>query len=278
MKRIVALILVMTFVWLLSACGPVLDMDNIQDEEETVSEEIQQSETEKVSEETEEMVITEELETEGEEGTATEEELETEATKSVFPAEYPRLEMGETAATELTEFTLEKCSFSYYMSGMNDDSCLTPAETPQGLYNSSLGTCYLSLTFTVTNKDRGGSLSFGGSPTMNDWWQVFWCVGYEGKGAMVRGYDLNINEGEQFIDFAHAVIVDRESGKVIRKHDSNNYLLDAGETVTIRTFGVVGFEPNDLNDGFELMVGVRNLEGDDNANLDFFVYNVPSRQ
>ena len=74
---------------------------------------------------------------------------------------------------------------------------------------------------------------------------------------------------EKGIAFA-AVLPD--TGKVIDKVGSGNKLISAGETVTLRFFGIIKLEPESLNDGFTLNVTVPNSKGE----YENFQYQVPA--
>ena len=187
--------------------------------------------------------------------------------KSVGAAQTKSL--GETVSTDIAEFTLEDSALTYYVSNQSSNY-VEPTETPNTLYAASVGHCYVSLTFTISNKDRGGSISYAGSFAE---WSPNWTVSYNGKEYPVKGFDLNDNAGGHSINLSFSAIVDKETGNTIKKHDSNNFLLSAGETVTLRTFGIIDVEPESLNDGFEFTVGVLNSKQE----YEYFTYTIPAQ-
>ena len=190
----------------------------------------------------------------------------TEATE--LPTEpVAKLTLGETASTDLAEFTLENSQFTYYVSN-NSSNYVEPTETPNPMFAASIGHCYVSVTFTITNKDRGGSISFADSPG----WIPNWTVSYGGNDYTVKGFDLNNNAGT-YMNLAFSALVDKESGKVIEKHSSMNCLLSAGETATLRTFGIIDVDPEALTDGFEFTVRVPKSKGE----YEYFTYIIPAR-
>lgn len=180
-----------------------------------------------------------------------------------------KLSIGETASTDLAEFTLESSQFTYYVSNVSTNY-VEPTEEANTLFAASVGHCYVSLTFTITNKDRGGSISYAGSFPE---WTPNWTVSYGGNDYTVKGFDLNNNAGSSSISLSYSAIMNKDTGKMLGKHDSGNYLLSAGETVTLRTFGIIDTEPEALTDGYEFTVGVPNSSGA----YEFFTYTVPAR-
>lgn len=177
--------------------------------------------------------------------------------------------LGETVSTNLAEFTLENSSLTYYVSN-NSTNYVEPTDTPNTLFAASVGHCYVSVTFTITNKDRGGSISFASFASE---WDPKWSVSYNGVDYPVKGYSLNDNAGTDYINLGFSAIIEKETGHVNQKHTNQNYLLSAGETITIRTFGIIDVEPQNLTDGFEFTVGVPNS----NNEYEYFTYVVPVR-
>ena len=49
---------------------------------------------------------------------------------------------------------------------------------------------------------------------------------------------------------------------VIDKVGTSNELISAGDTITLRFFGIIKLDPESLNDGFELNVKVPNSKGE----------------
>lgn len=179
------------------------------------------------------------------------------------------LALGEVASTDLAEFTLEDSQFTYYVSNVSSNY-VEPTEEPNSLFAASIGHCYVSLTFTITNKDRGGSISYAGGFAE---WIPGWVVSYDGNDYPVKGFDLNNNAGSNYISLSYSAVMDKESGTAIGKHGSGNYLLSAGETVTLRAFGIIDVEPEALTDGFDMTVKVPNANGE----YESFTYTVPAR-
>ena len=111
----------------------------------------------------------------------------------------------------------------------------------------------------ITNKDRGGSLDFCGG--FSAWDPADWSVTYNGEEYEMYGFDLNMDNRDD-ISLSYGALINKETGKVIDKVGSSNKLISAGETVTLRFFGIIKVDPKSLNDGFELNVKVPNSKGE----------------
>lgn len=182
-----------------------------------------------------------------------------------------KLAVGETASTDIAQFTLKDAQFAYYLSNVVNGNYLTPTDESNIMYAASTGHCFVSLTFTLTNIDRGGYLSFCDS-FPEDQWKPNFVLKYEGKEYPVNSYTLDDKDGETF-SMKYAVEVDKETVGYIKKIGTSNCLLRAGSTVTIRAAGVVAVDPENLTDGFELSVNVPNSKGE----YETFTYAVPAR-
>lgn len=75
------------------------------------------------------------------------------------------------------------------------------------------------------------------------------------------------------IFLSYAALVDKSTDKVISKVGSSNKLINAGESVTIRMFGIIHIDPTALTDGFDLEVKVPNSTG----KYETFVYTIPAK-
>ena len=180
--------------------------------------------------------------------------------------EEEKLDVGKTASTDLAEFTLENAQFAYYLDNtFMSENYLVPTDDANEVFGASLGHCLVSLTFTLTSKNRANHIDFAGIFT--DWDPNF-TVTYSGESYPVNGFDLNDSDGCDYFSLAYSVI-----GSEYRMSDAMNYLLAAGETVTIRAFGVVAVDPENLSDGFDLSVDVLNLKGEHET----FVYTIPAK-
>ena len=182
--------------------------------------------------------------------------------------EVVKTPLKEMVSTDTAELTLEDCQFTYYVSN-NSATYVEPTDTPNTMFAAKKGTCFVSMTVTVTNTDRGGSVSFGVS--FGSWNPAEWNVKYNGETYDMYGFDLN-SDKYQSINLSYSALVYKDSGKVIKKNGSNNKLISAGETYTIRMFGIVPMEPSALTDGFDLEVKLPSSEGDKT-----FTYEIPAK-
>lgn len=186
------------------------------------------------------------------------------------PTEPPtvKVNLGETVSTDIAEFTLLDSSFTYYATSLSTNY-VAPVDEPD-YFTASVGHCLVSVTFKITNKDRGGSLSFAGGAGN---WKPNWTVSYNGADYSVKGYSLSSNSGNHWIDLAYAALLSADGNETIKRYGLSNYLLYAGDTVTLRTIGVIDIEPENLTDSFDFTVGVINSKGEH----ELFTYTVPAR-
>lgn len=178
-------------------------------------------------------------------------------------------ELAETVSTDLIDFTLIDSSFTYYVSN-SQSSYVKSTNVPNDTFVASTGNCFVSLTFTLTSKDRG-SIAVAGSQSSD--WRLDWTVKYNGKKYDLKGFDLNNNSGRRRMQFGYSAIMDPGTNTVLAVDHGSGYRLHAGETVTIRTFGVINVDPDALTDGYELTINVPNSDG----KYEHFTYTVPAR-
>lgn len=179
-----------------------------------------------------------------------------------------KVALGEVASTDILDVTLENAEFAFYAENTLNDTYLTPTDDTDTIYSASKGNCLVIITFTMTNKDRGGSINFNnGDDTFE------WELKYGEETFNVKGFDLNINKGSDTLDFAPSSIIDRETGKFIESHSGSNYILSAGETVTLKVLGIINTEPKSLNDGFDLTVDIPDFNGE----YESFTYTIPAK-
>lgn len=175
----------------------------------------------------------------------------------------PRLNLGETASTNLIDFTLLNADLTIYASATSNSTYLSPVDD-KTMYGASIGKILMIPAFTMTNKDRAGSMSVCGGD-----WYFNWKIGYEGTEYPVFGFDLNFDNSA--VKMTPGCIIDPLTEYNTEKHDSSNYLLYAGETVSMRIVTVANFEPANLTDGFELRISLPNASGE----LEDFIYEIP---
>ena len=177
------------------------------------------------------------------------------------------LSLGETASTDIVDVTLTECNLAIFASAVSDASFLRPAEE-SSIYGASVGHSLVIQTFTLTNKDRSGSISVADSFD----WPLAWSVSYDGNEYPIMSFDLNSNDGgTRGIRLSPAAIINSETGDMIEKNDSSNYLLSSGETVSFRTIGILNMEPTSWDDGFDLIIDIPNSSGE----YESFTYSIP---
>lgn len=169
--------------------------------------------------------------------------------------------LGETVSTDVMEVTVKKAALAYsaagasYYSGTkkvsNIDEACEPADS--GFYQTNKGRCLLCIDFVWKNTDRATIDTQDRG--------VRFTVKQKGKSADVKGYDINDPDGWAFggLDLSNKpVSVDGGDFKV---NGTVNMLIGAGKSVEIKYVGVVGFEPDDLADPFEVVVSIPNSDG-----------------
>lgn len=188
----------------------------------------------------------------------------TQATEAA-PAEpaVPKLTLGETASTDLVDFTLLNADFTIYASATNNSTYLAPTED-KTMYGASIGQTLMIPAFTMTNKDRAGSIS-----VTSNAWPFDWTVNYNDAEYPVYGFDLNFDHAA--VEMSPGCIINPLTEYRIASHDSSNYLLYAGETVSMRIVTLVEFEPANLSDSFDLVISLPNASGE----LEEFTYTIP---
>lgn len=171
--------------------------------------------------------------------------------------------LGETVSTDVMEVTVKKAALAYSAAGAsyhsysstklvsNIDEACEPADS--GYYQTNKGRCLLCINFVWKNTDRATIDTQDCS--------VDFTVKQKGKSADVRGYDINDPDGWAFggLDLSNMpVSVDGGDFKV---NGTMNMRIGAGQSVEIKYVGVVGFEPDDLADPFEVVVSIPNSDG-----------------
>ena len=181
----------------------------------------------------------------------------------------PKTNLKETVSTDIVDFTLENSEFAYYVSNVSSNY-VEPTEKPNAMFVAKTGTCFVSMTVTISNKDRGGKINFAGG--FGNWDPTSWKVKYNGNTYDMYGFNLNVDNYKS-TNLSFAAFVDKDTNKVLSKIGTSNTLIDAGETVTIRMFGIIHADPASLNDAFDLEVSIPNSTG----NYETFVYTIPAK-
>ena len=111
----------------------------------------------------------------------------TDIPETVEPSEpeAPTVQLNETVSTDTVDFTLEHGKFSYYLDE-NASTFLAPIDE-RSTHGAEIGTCFVSLTATISNKDRGGAIAFSGC---FDWMcGDEWTVTYNDEEYKLFGYE-----------------------------------------------------------------------------------------
>ena len=181
--------------------------------------------------------------------------------------------IGESVSTDIIEFTLNKAVLGYSAispqtstngkrTTVNPDTALLPPDGNGGntFFTSSKGRVLACLDFTIKNTDRN---------TLNTDKNIYsFSVKQDDNYALVRGYDLNNKDGQYDLTLQWSPIA--VNGGEFTTNDTTNKLLDANSSYEIKVVGVVGFEPENLTDPFELVVQLKNS----NDETESFLYRV----
>lgn len=195
------------------------------------------------------------------------------------PSEEPTLSLGDMVSTDICDFTLEDCQFTHYVYGDSnyaghviviDSNYLTPTDYPYNAYAAKVGHCLVSMTFTIKNKDRAGSFSIGGWAWTD--WRLDWVVSYNGEDYSVENYYGHETHLNTDLNFRNAAVIHADG--TVSPHGNEQSNLSAGNTITLRTFGIIDVDPENLTDGFNFTVNVLNSKGE----YEYFTYTVPAQQ
>jgi len=158
------------------------------------------------------------------------------------------LGLGETASTDIVEFTLDAAQLAIALSSVYDNTYCAPKdynaeEDAKNPFVCAKGHTYATFTYTIRNLDR---TSFKGKLPL---------VSAEYKGTtsnkQVDGAEY-IKESEQW----------RTTGNnPVTPVYSWNFVLDVGEEKTFRSFIDVPAEADSLTDEFLLLVELPNSDG-----------------
>ena len=170
--------------------------------------------------------------------------------------------LGETVSTDILEVTVKKAALAYAAAAAsynastdkvsNLDEACEPADS--GLYQSNKGRCLLCIDFVLKNTDR--------ATIDTDNCYVQFTVKQNGKSADLKDFDFNNPDGRGWSELRFSGMpISVDGGDFVVSHTSN-MLIDAGESVEIKYVGVVGFEPDALDDPFEVVVSIPNSSGE----------------
>jgi hypothetical protein len=155
---------------------------------------------------------------------------------------------GTTVSTDIVDFTLDHAELATACSNSVDENYLLPkvydeAADADNPFVAPVGKSLVALTFTITNHDRT-TLKIADSTG----WQLNWNVLYNGEEWHLKGQ----GENDYNIIFRYAAI--KEGDASWKRADTQNKHLSIGDTLTVRTYGVIDIEPEILTDPFIISV------------------------
>ncbi len=187
----------------------------------------------------------------------------TAATTAVQTEAAVRLSLGDTASTDIWDFTLRDAKMSYYASTVSS-SFGEPSDSSGG-YAINKGSVLIIPTFTVKNKDRTDQFFINGVGS-DKIWKLSIEIKYNGALYSVFGTEN---------DFGTKINlwwggVSHDNGITWDKYDINGASLSAGESVTFRPICKADFEPSALDAPFELILKIPSSSGEETE----FVYSI----
>lgn len=180
--------------------------------------------------------------------------------------------IGDTVSTDIIELNVKKAALAYYSERptiesatgtvINLDVAYEPAEKGGPTFlESNKGHALVCLDFTVKNTDRS---------TLDTQDNIISFAIRQGDDySLARGYDLNNPDGsDDSMDLRYSII--SENGGDFKYHEAINKLIDSGSTYEMKVVNVVNFEPEDLSAPFELIVTVKDSQGNEKN----FIYDI----
>lgn len=166
------------------------------------------------------------------------------------------LHLWETASTDVVDFSIDDAAFTIYASATHNATYLKPTES-KTTYGAPTGKSIVVISFTVENKDRAATMNVGSSFGSSDdiLLNLDWKIKYNGNEYKITG----LNDGG--FNMSPSVIIDRDTQKATEEINSINQLLFAGRCESYRVAGIVDFEPESLDDKFEIKVSIPDSKG-----------------
>ena len=174
--------------------------------------------------------------------------------------------LGDTASTDIVDFTMKDAKLSYYASAFEDSYAEPIDKSDGGIFTVAKGRVFVCMTFTIKNNDRD-TLDVGDS--FSDW-KLDFKVRYNGKTYPLKAYDLNKKDGDTFGMSLRYHAESTDGGITWKKNDNSNAIIGAGSSGTIRVVEVAGFDPDSLNDPFEITVNIPTS----NDKYEYYTYEV----
>ncbi len=161
------------------------------------------------------------------------------------------LNLWETASTDVVDFSIDDAKLSVYASATHNGTYLAPTDKKTA-YGAPTGKSVVVISFTVNNKDRAATMSVGSpfSSSEDIILKLDWKIKYNGKSYDISG----LKDGG--FNMSSSVIIDRHTQRALEEIDTMNHLLFAGRSESYRIAGIVDFEPESLDDTFDIQVSI----------------------
>ena len=166
------------------------------------------------------------------------------------------LHLWEIASTDVVDFSIDDAKFTIYArEGYNSEYRLLPVDYKTA-YAAPTGKTIVVISFSVKNNDRAATMSIGNQfgSTNDIALNLDWKIKYKGKEYNITGLD-----GE--FDMSDSVTINRHTQEAYKDNSTINVLLDSESSASYRIAGIVDFEPDSLDDKFEIKVTVPDSKG-----------------
>ncbi len=164
-----------------------------------------------------------------------------------YVPEIPKGKLGDTLKTDILEFTLDSVELSYYAyASTNEKELCRAADHDEGFFTAKKGSVLVCMEYTIKNTDRG-DYDFGH--------QNYAHITYKGNTYDVVAAS---NDTKIFGIAYHGISV---NGSRYDFKTPMNEFIDAGDTCKFVVCGRAGFDPDSLNDPFEITIDMENSSG-----------------
>ena len=184
------------------------------------------------------------------------------ATTEPVIEQIEELVIGETAATDIVEWTLDSASLTVALSNSWGDGFFLPKEYDaekdiKNPFVAPKGHTLVAFTFTVNNVDRGGTISVERDGRISD-----------GRSNYIidKAFITIVYDGEEYMPtpaknakFGYSIDSDGKSKDLV---NMTNVLISRNESITIRAYLDISVEIENLKSPFDIMVALPTSSGE----------------
>lgn len=182
-----------------------------------------------------------------------------------------RRNQEDTLSSDYIEVTIQSAEFAYYASGRSSKYA-EPCEDSEAFFEAERNHALLILTYTVKNNDKR-KLKINNYNGGQETWNIDWSLYYNDNKYTIHGFDLNAVDGRWGLNMDYSVVLNEDgsvkereywqNGRHIVDHypEGSEVEVEPGESVILRSVGVVAVDPDSFEDSYELQVNVPNADG-----------------